>query len=186
MVSNLMRNVLFAGALLALSPRAHPEDAATLTLPAHTEIQVRLQDRVSSATASQGQHFSLAVDADVLLQGRVVIPQGTPASGTVLAAERSGQMGAGGTLSVKLDYVQLGTQRVRLHWTFDSTDRSQERKARALNAIILPLGFAAAGKDIELPAGTLIRAYTKDSVDIVPATSAASAAPESLPATDQR
>jgi hypothetical protein len=166
MTSSVSSSLLLAASLLSASPLADADDGASVVLPAGTEIQLEFVDAVSSATAIQGQHFKLVVDEDVLQQGRILIPRGTPAVGTVLDVERHGQMGAGGMLSIKVDYLQLSTQRVRVHWTLSSADRSQESKARWVGAFFMPLGHSVEGKGIGVAAGTRISVTTKDQVEI--------------------
>jgi hypothetical protein len=152
--------------LLAMSPLVQANGGSSVTLRAGTEIQLTFADAITSASAIQGQHFNLVVDQDVLQQGRILIPRGTAAVGTVLDAEPSGRGGAGGMLSIKVDYLQLGAQRVRLHWTLSSLDRSQERKGTMLNGLLVGLGTSVKGKEIEIAAGTQIRVTTKENVEI--------------------
>lgn len=184
MTCTVCSNRWLAALLLAISPLAQAGDGPSVTLPAGTEIQLRFVDAITSASAVQGQHFNLVVDEDVMQQGRILIPRGTTAIGTVLNAERSGHGGAGGMLSIKVDYLQLGAQRVRLHWTLSSTDRSQEKKGMMLNGLIVGLGTSVKGKDIEVAAGTQIKATTKANVDIVVAATEANVTQESATAPD--
>jgi hypothetical protein len=170
--------------LLVISPLVQADDGLSVTLPAGTEIQLRFADAITSASAIQGQHFKLVVDQDVLQQGRILIPRDTTAIGTVLDAERSGHGGAGGMLSIKVDYLQLGTQRVRLHWTLSSADRSQEHKGMMLNGLLVGLGTSIKGKEIEVAAGTQIKVTTKESVDISVSAPEASAVQDAAPVPD--
>lgn len=174
-------SLLSATLLLTISSLACADDATTVALPAGTVVHLRSEELVSSATASQGQHFKLVVDEDVLHQGRILIPRGTPAVGTVLNVERSGQMGAGSLLSIKIEYLQIGAQRVRLRRTLSSADQSQENKAEWINAAFGPFGFFVRGKDVEVASGTHISAQTKDSVEIVITEPAANSATTPVP-----
>lgn len=184
MKSLVSPGLLLAAWLLLLSPPAAADDSSSVALPAGIEVRLRFEDAVSSATAIQGQRFKLTVDEDLLRQGRIVIPRGTSAVGTVLDVERSGQMGAGGMLSIKVDYLQFGAQRLRLHWTLNSADRSQESKARWVSGIFVPMGLTIKGKEVEVAAGTRISATTKDKVDIVIVAPEASAVTTPSPAPD--
>ena len=67
-----------------------PRSAATgmtqnagATLPRKTIVDFVLLKPVSSATAKKGQTVPLAVAKDVIIDGTVMIPKGTPASGVV-------------------------------------------------------------------------------------------------------
>jgi hypothetical protein len=54
-----------------------------ITIPQYTKIELISLEEVSSATATKGQFVRLAVVNDVLVNGMVVIPKGTLASGVV-------------------------------------------------------------------------------------------------------
>jgi hypothetical protein len=54
-----------------------------VTIPKHTKVELISLEEVSSATATKGQFVRLAVANDVLVNGMVVIPRGTLASGAV-------------------------------------------------------------------------------------------------------
>lgn len=56
---------------------------ATITLRRGTTVPLFLLDTVSSATAQVGQTVRFAVSEDVVVDGTVVIPKGTPISGVV-------------------------------------------------------------------------------------------------------
>jgi len=170
-----------AALLLTSSPLVQASDGETVTLPAGTEIQLSFTDTITSASAVQGQRFMLVVEQDVLQQGRILIPRGTTAVGTILDAQRGGQSGAGGMLSIKVDYLKLGAQRVRLHWTLSSADRSQEQKSMMVNGLLVGLGASIKGKEVEVAAGTQIKATTKDSVDIAVAAPDANELQDSTP-----
>jgi hypothetical protein len=184
MTSTVCSSRGLAALLLAISPIVQADDGLSVTLPAGTEVQLMFAEAITSASAIQGQHFKLVVDEEVLQQGRILIPRGTAAVGTVLDAERSGHGGAGGMLSIKVDYLQLGAQRVRLHWTLSSADRSQENKGMMLNGLLVGLGTSVKGKEIEVAAGTQIKATTKESVDIAVAPPEASVVQDSAPVPD--
>jgi hypothetical protein len=66
---------------------AAPADAAPApappTVPAGTMVAVRMNDAVSSATNQPGQSFDATVDADVIVNGSVLVPSGSDA-GVVL------------------------------------------------------------------------------------------------------
>jgi hypothetical protein len=62
---------------------AAPSKRATITLPRRTDVHFLGLETVSSATAQVGQQVRLAVSEDVVVDGIVVIPKGTPVSGVV-------------------------------------------------------------------------------------------------------
>ncbi len=71
-----------------VTPPAAPADAPHplsefITIPKYTKIELISLEEISSATAIKGQSVRLAVAKDVLVDGLVVIPKGTIASGVV-------------------------------------------------------------------------------------------------------
>jgi hypothetical protein len=60
-----------------------PVAQSSTNLPRDTEVELILMETVSSATATKGQAVRLAVAKDIFVQGRILIPRGTLASGVV-------------------------------------------------------------------------------------------------------
>jgi hypothetical protein len=77
------------------SPTAPDLHSATQTkveainLPRKTEVELALLEPVSSETAQKGQVVRLAVKEDVVVDGTVVIPRGTPAKGLVASVRKA-------------------------------------------------------------------------------------------------
>lgn len=85
-----------------------------LVIPAGTSITVRLQEGLSSASAVPGERFEAVVDEPVILDDRTVIAVGTPVTGHVVIARRSGRLRHPGELGLTLDSVLLNNQQVPL------------------------------------------------------------------------
>jgi hypothetical protein len=77
------------------------------TIAKGTEIKLELRESVSSDTAHRGQAVKLAVAADVIVAGRVVIARGTPATGVVSNLRRSVPGKINGFIDVKAAGVAL-------------------------------------------------------------------------------
>lgn len=99
-----------AGAGLFPSLRREP-----LVVPAGTAIAVRLQQTVSSATASAGDSFSAVLDQPLVVDGKVIAPKGADVEGRVTAARRSGRLHNAGYLRLTLVSVNAGSGRIPLH-----------------------------------------------------------------------
>ncbi|HKF48634.1 MAG TPA: hypothetical protein VKB38_14855 [Terracidiphilus sp.] len=84
---------------------ATPPPPAVIELPAGTEVQVRLDQDLSSKDSQPGQAFSGTVANDVVVNGTVVIPRQSRADGTVVDAKPLGRFKGGALLAVKLDRV---------------------------------------------------------------------------------
>jgi len=85
-----------------------------LVIPAGTTITVRLQQGLSSASAVPGERFDAVIDEPIVLDDRTVIPVGTPVTGEVVVARRSGRLHHPGELGLTLDSVLINNQQVPL------------------------------------------------------------------------
>ena len=66
-------------------------DPQPIVVPAGTPVTVRLQESISSATATPGQAFAFTLIEPLTIDGKTVAAQGTPGIGRVVAARSSGR-----------------------------------------------------------------------------------------------
>jgi hypothetical protein len=66
---------------------------------------VRLQQPLSSASASRGEHFNAVLEQPLVSGDRVVVPVGTMVEGHVVSAHRSGRLHHPGALRLTLDHM---------------------------------------------------------------------------------
>ena len=78
-----------------------------LTLPAGTVVNVRLQNSVSSASASPGQTFDAVLDEPLVVQGQTVAPRGAAVTGRVVEAKASGRLHDSGYLRLTLASITI-------------------------------------------------------------------------------
>ena len=78
-----------------------------VTVPAGTPIGIRLQNSISSASATSGDHFDAVIDEAIVVDGQTVIPKGANATGRVVAAKSSGRLHDPGYLRLALDSVTV-------------------------------------------------------------------------------
>jgi hypothetical protein len=86
----------------AATPEAEP-----LVVPAGTQLTVLLGQAVGSKISQDGQAFSATLANSVELGGRVAIPKGATASGTVVDAQPLGHFAGGARLQVKLNSITV-------------------------------------------------------------------------------
>jgi len=77
------------------------------TLAEGTEIQVRLEQTLSSRTARMEDRFDASVAYPVSLDGRVVLPAGTLVRGVVTAVQRAERPAKAGRLDLSFDRMEL-------------------------------------------------------------------------------
>jgi hypothetical protein len=99
-----------------------PPPPTVVTLPAGTELRVRLDQDLGSKISQAGDNFPATVADDVLVNGQVVIPRGARADGTVIDAKALGKFKGGAYLSVRLE-------RVHTNWGSYPVDTSSVQRA---------------------------------------------------------
>jgi hypothetical protein len=152
-------------------------------VPVGQELDVRLQTPLSSATATTEQRFEATTAADLRQGSRVLIPAGSVVRGIVSSVDKAGNIERTGRLTLAFDQIVVNGRdypfRGMATQVFESGGIREEAKtvgtAGAVGAIIGGIlgglkgaaigatigagGVIAAteGKDIDLPAGTIIR-----------------------------
>lgn len=89
-----------------VAPAPPPPVYHTVTLPAGREIPVRLTESLSSDRTPDGASFNGVVARDVVVDGLVVLPAGSAASGHVVEAKDSGRFKGNAVLSIELTAVR--------------------------------------------------------------------------------
>jgi hypothetical protein len=148
----------FAAVAAVLSLVAGPVLAETM-VPEGTEFPVRLEDSLSSKTAQDGDRFTISLVEDVTLPDGTVLHAGYRGMGEITHAQKSGMLGKPGQVMVRLNYIKVGDERVRLRAT-----KGAEGRGNTTNQVVgvIFLGVFAAfikGHSTEIPKGTLITAY---------------------------
>jgi hypothetical protein len=131
-----------------------------------TEFPMRLEDALSSKTAQAGDRFTVSLNEDVRLPDGTILRAGYRGVGEVVVAEKNGMLGKSGKLSIRLVYLKVGDQRIRLRAT-----KGSEGKGNTTNQVVgvVFLGVFAAfikGHSIEIPKGTQITAFVDQDAEL--------------------
>lgn len=152
-------------------------------IPVGQEIDVRLQDPLSSATATVEQRFETTTVVDLKQGDRVLVPAGSAVRGIVRGVDPAGKIDRSGRLTLAFDQMTIGGRDYPMRGmateAFESRGIREEvgtvgtagavgaivggilggLKGAVIGAAVGSGGVIAAteGKDIELPAGTIIR-----------------------------
>jgi len=63
-----------------------------ITIPAHTEIEVRLNQSIATKRVVSGDPFFATVADPVVVRGQTVIPAGAPVKGRVVSTHEAGRL----------------------------------------------------------------------------------------------
>ena len=152
-------------------------------IPTGQELDVRLQTTLSSETATAEQRFEATTAVDVTQDGRVLVPAGSVVRGVVTSVKRPGRVDRVGSLTLSFDQMTVRGRNYPIRGmatqVFESGGIREEvgtagagagiggvlggliggGKGAVLGAVIGAGGAIAAtdGKDVHLPAGSVIR-----------------------------
>jgi outer membrane biosynthesis protein TonB len=88
------------------APPAPPQPVVhTLTLDAGSTIPVRVTQTLDSATMQQGDKFTGAIASDIIVDGLVALPQGTPVTGHVDAVQDAAHFKGSSLLTISLTAI---------------------------------------------------------------------------------
>jgi hypothetical protein len=153
-----------APAIVQAQP-AEPEQAP-LVLRYGTRVPMKTVQPLSSRRAHQGQRFDLEVTEEVRVEGYLVIPVGARGVGEVSRAVPKGMMGKAGKLEVRVLFVEVGGQRIRL----DGQAGDRGKSGMGPVALATPLvGIASGfftGPSATIPAGSAIDGYVYKDVPL--------------------
>ena len=146
---------------IPLVPTRGPE-----RIPEGTEVHVRFDEAVSSATAAAGDTFPISTDEEIRLSDGVVIPSGYSGKAEVTSAEKNGMLGKAGQLTVRLNYIKIGDVHVHLRANKGGEGKSGVTSTIVLTVLFGPLGFLKHGHNIIFPKGQQLTAYVDDDAQI--------------------
>jgi len=142
------------------SDLALPTGSSSILIPARTPVIFTLDSAVSSKTALPGTQFLLKVAQDLKINGQVLIPQGTPATGEVIHAQKASGFGKAGELLVTIRYIDLNGNRIKMRSFRPYQGSNKSGTVMAVSQIPyigLFAGFIQGG-EIVMPENTLVEA----------------------------
>lgn len=108
----MMRFAVLAASCLLVAPAA--AEAQPVTIHAGAHLTLATTEDLSSKTMAKGDMVALRVAEEFRIEGRLVIPAGTPAVGQVSDVRASGGLGVSGKLVIRPLYVRVGDATIRL------------------------------------------------------------------------
>jgi hypothetical protein len=137
-------------------------------IPPGTLVELEITQPLSSATAKRGDKFALKLRAPFSCGDDVIVPADTPGIGEIVHAERSRSGGKPGELLLAARHLEHDG----VHWPLRGLKLGAVGVDRSKAALAASFGIGAfalfiRGKEIEIPAGTIVNA--KLAHDPVPA-----------------
>jgi len=125
--------------------------AKTITIPAGTVLNVRLNEKVSSGVQTNGDAFSATMDQPLIIDGLVIAERGAKVEGVVVEATRSGRVKGRASIGLELkkfhssdgQYVTISTDTFRKE--AESSAKSDAAKVGAAAGIGAAIGAIAGG-----------------------------------------
>lgn len=146
-----------------------PPAPANAVLQTGTELELRLVEELTTEGKhlKVGDRFRMATVDPVMVNGWTVIPAGSPAFGEVTDVRNKGMWGKSGKLNARLLYVTVNGRQIRLNGAFDDRGSSGVAGAVAMSALVFaPAGFFMTGTSARVPAGTVVRGYVDQDVQL--------------------
>lgn len=130
-----------------------------LILKDGSDVKLKFAEAISSKTATEGDSVNLVLDEDLKIGNVVVAKAGSKAVGTVTHAKKAGMMGKAGELNMRLDYLKVGDDRVKIRGSKGKEGEGKEGTAVALTVLFGPIGLIKHGKNVDVKEGTPLAAY---------------------------
>jgi hypothetical protein len=141
----------YAGVATAQSP---PE--SRVTVPALTQVSIRIEEEIASNRHKPGDRFRIVVAEPVIVNDVVVIPAGSEGEGEVIHAAKAGAGGKAGELILAARYVRVGDVEVRLRsFALGATGKDRSGNALATSFVAGPFAMFVKGGAIVVPPQTV-------------------------------
>lgn len=145
--------------IATISPGENPQAASELTVPAGTEIIMKILTPISSRSAKKGDFFEVEIVEPLIVEGRTVIEPGVRGMGEVIHAAPKGFGGRAGELILAARYLIMDDQKIGLKGLKLGRAGKDQAGTAVITTIALPIaGVFVTGTSVDLPAGQIITA----------------------------
>jgi len=132
-------------------------------IPDGTELSVVTTQEISSKTAIEGDPVTFKIEDDLVVNNQIVIAKGTIAKGTISVAEKSGRLGKGGKLGIRVESTtSVDGQKIKLRASQGKEGGDKTGTTIALVALFGVFGFLKKGSNAKIKEGTKIKVYTDE------------------------
>ncbi|MBL8231258.1 MAG: hypothetical protein JNL98_22380 [Bryobacterales bacterium] len=103
-----------AASATAAAPAAPAAPAPELVLPAGTPIRVMTTSTISTKSNKSGEAFEGSLYAPITVDGKVLLPKGTPVRGVIAESDPGGRVKGRARLSLRLSSIDVNGKKVVL------------------------------------------------------------------------
>lgn len=146
-----------------------PAAPAKLVLTEGTDVSLTFDQDLSSKTAAEGDPVACVLAEDLKVGDIVVAKAGAKAIGEVTNAKKAGMMGKAGELNIRLDYLKVGSTKIKLRGSKGKEGESGTTSAIVLTVLFGPIGLIKHGHDIDIKKGSALKVYVGDDISLDPA-----------------
>jgi len=133
--------------------------AREVTLAKGTQVWFIFTDSLDSKSASAGANVNLMLARDVMVDGFIVAKAGSKAVAKVVQVKKARIAGRSGILDLSLDF-SIDGKHIDLSGSMEKHD-TVIQYSRSFH-LKWPFGLLRTGDDVEIPAGTGLKAYVSD------------------------
>lgn len=142
--------------------------AGQAVLRAGTPVPLRMSEALTTNKKKLrvGQRFRLETAAPITVEGHVVIPAGSPATGEVTDVRNKGMWGKSGRIGARVLFVSANGRQIRMSGQLD--DKGTTGTAGVVgSALLLPVaGFFVTGTSANIPLGAPVNGFIDEDVPL--------------------
>lgn len=115
-----------------------------------------------------GQRVQIEVASNIMQNGIVVVPAGTPGVAELTEVRNKGMWGKSGYIGARIISMRLGDRQIRLSGTFDDKGVTGTGGVVAAVAFVPIAGFFTTGTSAKIPTGSAIKAFLDEDIAFTP------------------
>lgn len=137
------------------------------TLPANTELLLRLSQEVSSKRMKEGETFRVALAQDVMIGNFIVLPKGTPGTGYISYRTGKGSFGKSAKMEITMRSLDLPNGRTIALTGMTRQEGTGNTGATVGTAVAVgPFAAFVTGRSAIFAEGREVRGFTREALEV--------------------
>jgi hypothetical protein len=137
------------------------------TLPANTELLLRLSQEVSSKRMKEGETFRVALAQDVMIGNFIVLPKGTPGTGYISYRTGKGAFGKSAKMEITMRSLDLPNGRTIALTGMTRQEGTGNTGATVGTAVAVGVFSAfVTGRSAVFAEGREVRGFTRETLEV--------------------